>query len=292
MELEQIRKFIVVAETGNITKAAQQMFITQPTLSIAISRLETEIGAKLFDRQGNKVVLNKCGEMFLEFAQRSLHALDEGVRCVREFSAFTSFQVMYSIPMAGLFSNVRCKYLMENPDISFFQHNYATMAAEAALLERVIDFAITLFPTSSKQLLWQPLCKSSLCVMVAKDHMLATRSCVQIEELAEEIFVVSSLSEDIMRPFADECMKHDFYPQIVLSSDEPEMQYMMLHEMHAVMLQLSSGISTSIPNVCMVPIDGCRTVMEIGVATRRDETLQFQSQKYLDFLCSECQKTE
>lgn len=290
MELEQIRKFIVVAETGNITKAAQQLFITQPTLSIAISRLETEIGAKLFDRQGNKVILNKCGELFLEFAQRSLRALDEGVRCVREFSAFTSFQVMYSIPISGLFSDTRYKYLMENPDISFFQQNYATMAAEAALLERVIDFAITLFPTSSKQLLWHPLCKSGLCVMVAKDHRFAARSCVQIKELAEEIFVVSSLSEDIMRPFADECLQYDFYPQIVLSSDEPEMQYMMLQEMHAVMLHLSSGISIANPNVSLVPIAGCKTVMEIGVATRRDETLQFQSQKYLDFLISECKK--
>lgn len=290
MELDQIRKFLVAAEMGNLTKAAQHLYITQPTLSTAISRLESEIGAKLFDRKGNKVILNKCGEMFLEFAQRSLRDLDEGIRCVREFSAFTSFQVMYSIPIAGLFSDVRCKYLMENPDISFFQLNYATMNAEAALLERGIDFAITLFPTSSKQLIWRPLCKSRICVMVSEDHRFAKRTGVFMEELAEEIFVVASLTEDVMRPFSDECMKSNFYPQIVLSTDEPEMQFMMLREMNAVMLQLSTGANCPFPNACMIPILDCTTVMEIGIATRRDEEMQVQSKKYLEFLFRECAK--
>lgn len=67
MELLQIKYFRIIAETENISKATQQLFIAQPSLSQTLKRLEDELGVPLFDRKGKKITLNKAGRIFLKY---------------------------------------------------------------------------------------------------------------------------------------------------------------------------------------------------------------------------------
>ena len=79
MELSQLRYFMAVAELGNMSKAAQALFVSQPNLSTSISRLEEEVGVPLFDRRRGKIVLNQNGELLLESVKRAVNTLDAGV---------------------------------------------------------------------------------------------------------------------------------------------------------------------------------------------------------------------
>ncbi len=76
MDLNYLMYFKRVAELQNITKAAEQLSITQPALSRVIHNLEDEIGYKLFDRCGKNIVLNTKGELFLSFTNETLNALE------------------------------------------------------------------------------------------------------------------------------------------------------------------------------------------------------------------------
>ena len=67
MELLQIKYFRIIAETENISKATQQLFIAQPSLSQTLKRLEDELGVSLFDRKGQKITLNKADRIFLKY---------------------------------------------------------------------------------------------------------------------------------------------------------------------------------------------------------------------------------
>lgn len=80
MELQQIRYFYVVATYENMSKAAEKLHITQPSLSSSISRLEDELGVKLFDRVGRGIVLNEYGKVMMECAQTIQDKL-ENTRC-------------------------------------------------------------------------------------------------------------------------------------------------------------------------------------------------------------------
>ena len=84
MDLNQLHYFTVVAETGNITKAAQKLYITQPALSRAIARLEAELELKLFDRKTNALILNDNGQLFLKYVTMGLDALNSGVHAIRQ----------------------------------------------------------------------------------------------------------------------------------------------------------------------------------------------------------------
>ncbi|WP_066923131.1 LysR family transcriptional regulator [Murdochiella massiliensis] len=83
MELSQLRYVVKLAEIANYSKAANQLYITQPALSQQISALENEIGVKLFERTTRKVALTEVGKEFVERAQSVLREMDELDRIVK-----------------------------------------------------------------------------------------------------------------------------------------------------------------------------------------------------------------
>ena len=86
MNLYHLRYFMVLAEMQHFRKASEKLCITQPSLSHAISQLESELGVSLFDRQSRSSVLTKEGRQFLDYVQRSLSILDDGVSVMQKAS--------------------------------------------------------------------------------------------------------------------------------------------------------------------------------------------------------------
>ena len=79
MELHQIRAFLTVAKYQHMTRAANELMVSQPALSKTIKSLEDDLGLPLFDRVGNKIQLNQAGQIFLDYA-REIQAATENVR--------------------------------------------------------------------------------------------------------------------------------------------------------------------------------------------------------------------
>jgi len=76
MELRQLRYFVTVAEEGNISRAAQKVFLTQPALSRQIKTLEEAIGQRLLDRQAHSIRLTLAGQTLLSEARELLRHAD------------------------------------------------------------------------------------------------------------------------------------------------------------------------------------------------------------------------
>src|SRR6267142_5754940 len=84
MEFSQLEFFVTVAEEGSFSKAAVRVYRTQPAVSIAIRRLEEEIGAPLFDRSQKSPTLTDAGELVYDYAQRILSLRDQAQNVVSE----------------------------------------------------------------------------------------------------------------------------------------------------------------------------------------------------------------
>ena len=76
IETYQLRYFLAVVETGSFTKAAERVFVTQPTLSAGIKKLETTLNSKLFDRSAKRVFLTESGTRFVPHAKSILYQLN------------------------------------------------------------------------------------------------------------------------------------------------------------------------------------------------------------------------
>ena len=76
MELYWLKYFQTIARIGSVSRAAEQIHISQPALSKTLSQLEEELGVRLFDRVGRNIVLNRYGESFLKNTNEILNRLE------------------------------------------------------------------------------------------------------------------------------------------------------------------------------------------------------------------------
>lgn len=93
MELNQIKQFRVIARTESISRASEELFIAQPSLSQTLKRLETELGTPLFDRKGRRISLNGAGRIFLKYCDEITAALDSASREINEYIGNTKSDI-------------------------------------------------------------------------------------------------------------------------------------------------------------------------------------------------------
>lgn len=86
MNLDHLRYFEVLAQLEHYGKAAEKLHISQPNLTYAVSQIEQELGAPLFEKAGRSIRLTRYGHEFLRVVKSSLDVLDSGTRAVREAS--------------------------------------------------------------------------------------------------------------------------------------------------------------------------------------------------------------
>ena len=87
MTLQQLRYFCVTAEVLHYTRAAALLYISQPSLSYALSKLEKELNMPLFEKQGKQIALTRYGAEFLPYAKRALSELSKGQERLKELHA-------------------------------------------------------------------------------------------------------------------------------------------------------------------------------------------------------------
>ena len=144
MELNQLHYFVKVAKTENITKAAQELFITQPALSRVILRLEQEMGTTLFDRHGGRVTLNAHGKKFLQYVEPALESINAGVHAVIDELGGQEI-VIHNYLTADLFKSIVERCQAELPDTVFTVSNIGNDAEEESLQNTEPD--IVMLPT-------------------------------------------------------------------------------------------------------------------------------------------------
>ena len=186
----------VVQEKG-FSKAAARVFRTQPAVSIAIRRLEEEIGLPLLERTQKVPVLTEAGQVVYDYAQRILTLRDEIAPAIQDLQNFKSGRVrvganestsLYLLP--ELILTFRQQY--PNVKVEIFRQVSTRLPRE--LLDRTIDFGLMAFEPVDPELESFPVLKDELVLIMSPKHPLAARSVVKVKELANEPFVAHNVN--------------------------------------------------------------------------------------------------
>lgn len=119
MELLQLKYFMKVAKVQHMTKAANELYISQSSLSRTINRLEEDLGVELFKRDGRQIKLNEYGNIFLKRVEKAFYELEEGKIEIKELFGMKSRTITVGATITMLLPDVFKEFLRINPNIKF-----------------------------------------------------------------------------------------------------------------------------------------------------------------------------
>jgi DNA-binding transcriptional LysR family regulator len=192
MELRQLRYFVAVAETGNISRAAKTLFLTQPALSRQIRALEEHLGQRLFDRRAHAVELTAAGVSFLSDARALVHHAGEVEQRARAAARGVWLRVGYAPSLAsGILSAAVASFSQAHPEarVELFDLSTAEMFSGLAACE--LDVVLTAGGNGEVDgVCWTPLVRTSWQLAVSREHPLASRAQISPAEVAAQSLLV------------------------------------------------------------------------------------------------------
>ncbi len=194
MELRQLRYFVAVAETGNISRAAQKIFLTQPALSRQIKALEEEIGQCLLVREAHSIRLTPAGETLLREGRELLQRAGEVVDRVRATGQGVRLRVGYAPSFAsGLLTEAVKAFAERHPQAHVQLFDLSSKEMLAGLEDDTLDVALTVdMDRTVRGVTWTQLLRSAWQLAVNDRHSLARRPKVVPDEIAREPLLVFS----------------------------------------------------------------------------------------------------
>ncbi len=236
MELNQLRYLQTVAKYGQMTKAAEELHISQSSLSKTIATLEKDLGVQLFDRLGNRIVLNSVGRVFLSRIDRLLLGLDDAVR---EANASDLGDIHFAVNTSGLCTNFIDRFLRENPRVRLRQSLMDPEQMAAALERGELDCAVCSTDLSSEHIRWTGLVEDELLLLISKQHPLADQDAIPLAACAQESFICNNAGFDSRDLLLRHCRLAGFSPNIVFDGNEPELAFQLVAGNHGVMMMSS-----------------------------------------------------
>ena len=184
--LSQYKIFYEVAKAGNISKAAKELYISQPAISKAISKLEDSLGLSLFTRSSRGVQLTSEGEILFEHTREAFDALDRGEQELKRIQEFDIGHLRIGV------SNTLCKYILlpylktfidQYPHMKVTIESQATAQTLARLEQQKIDLGLVAEPSVRRDLAFIP-------VMDIQDTFVTTPNYLENLYLREENNIV------------------------------------------------------------------------------------------------------
>jgi DNA-binding transcriptional LysR family regulator len=230
MNLIQLEYFKMLANTENFTKAAEKLLISQPSLSKTIGRLEDDLGVTLFDRIGKKIRLNTNGEVFLEYANRSLSELYAGQKELRKLQGRYSGELSFTTMLLVEFiPKLIIPFIDSHPDISLRYNLCNSEIAFKKLINFEIDFCITNRFSMDSRVQCELIYENPVYVFVGKNHPLSDMKVISIRELKDSYFLCNDFSTDRYETETI-CEDFGFLPKIRIESNDPNVIRLILNE--------------------------------------------------------------
>ena len=193
MNLSHLRYFVQLAHTKHYTRAAEQLFITQPSLSHAISQLERELGVPLFEKGSRSVILTPFGSQFLESVEASLAILDDSVAYLQRCAQGNGLIRLGLLRTLGVdyVPKLASDFMAEHPDrqIDFTFHTDVTYHLLDKLKTRELDMVFSSRAPESYHFQCEPIRAQDLVLIVPTNHPLAKQHSVDLADTANEPYV-------------------------------------------------------------------------------------------------------
>lgn len=267
LALQPLIYFKCVAAYENMSRAAEELHITQPALSKSIAQLEASLGIQLFDRHGRSIKLNRYGLFFLERAE---HILAEYARAKEDLAHLiapgygeVSVGFMHTLGMQiipALMTDVRSIY----PEMKFQLTQSNSSVLLKKLENRELDLCLISALDYRENVHWEKLWSEQLYLIVPTNHPLTKKTCVKLADFVHEPFISIKRGNSLRRSVDALYKQAGYLLQPVFEGEE----------VHTLAGLVESGLGVSlIPQIKgleqyalkVIPVDEPNCHREIGL---------------------------
>lgn len=189
LNLKDLKYLVAIADTSHFGRAAERCFVSQPTLSTQLKKLEQLLGVQLVERQPNHVQLTDVGREVADRARRLLAQSDEIVALTRAHADPLGGKLrMALIPTIGpyLLPRITQKIRKALPDLRLMLYEQQTASLLAQLRSGAIDLGILALPVADETLRTRTLYTEDFLLAVPDGHPLAKRSRIKVSDLGQQ----------------------------------------------------------------------------------------------------------
>lgn len=233
MEIKYLQEFIVLANAGNFTEAAELLFISQSTLSKHIKSIEQELGVELFDRTTRSVSISEFGELLLPYANEILElhnqyntALEKKLPTNRETLTVGSIRSLAQYNITDILA--RFKKVRPQSTVKMIHSIHDGMPLgirklKEFLRQKKCDLAfLRIYEKGDDDLIKIPYVNDSLVAVIPSSHPLARQKSIPLKLLKNMGFLLIEESSYLYQLCVRACQENGFEPNIVYTDPKPE----------------------------------------------------------------------
>lgn len=285
MNTRLLTYFVKLVETENFTRAAEQLHIAQPALSVAIKKLEQQLDLPLFHRNERKVTLTHEGEVLLEHARLILQQINDANIAMAELKGFEKGEVKLGVPsMLGsyFFPEILMAFKRKYPNLKLTIIEAGTQSIRQMLLDDELDLGVIHNENVPERLETEHLVTSQMVAVVSEQHPLSSQPCITFEDFFKEDLVMFKAGY-FHREFIDEiCEKYHFEPKISFETNLlPMMLNIVRHDFSiSALLEL---VTEHEKGVVAIPFEE-PVHLNIAMAWRKNGYLSLADRAFLEFV--------
>ncbi|TWR24980.1 LysR family transcriptional regulator [Mucilaginibacter achroorhodeus] len=273
MELRQLKYFIKAAELHNFTEAANQLFISQSTLSQQIKQLEDELGILLFDRIGKRVRLTEGGHLFLPYAQRTAKDAEDGRNILKDLMNLQTGTLTIGVTygLIHVLTKAIVDFSEKIPGVTLEIGFGTTKELLIKLADGNIDLMLSFLPVQqSATYISEKLFSSCLALIVHQDHPCAKNQHLSLKKLETLPLILPSTGYSIRDFFNKMVSKHQVSLNVRMEVNDINMLLQLVNTGKWCTVLMGSSVS-QFPDLKAIKITG---------ETSRDATITWPANTY------------
>ncbi|MBJ9956169.1 LysR family transcriptional regulator [Acinetobacter courvalinii] len=226
LSFKSLQCFVTLVKTKSFTRTAEQLYLTQPTISKILQQLEEQLQVQLLVKpeHGRKrqVELTEIGQRIYQHALELLQAEQNIFLEIENYQQLKTGTLKLGVPPLGsqLLTTALFDYHQQWPEIELAFLEVGSKGIEQALMNNELDVGVLLHPFDQQIFNSIELCNYPLMVLLRRDATWATRKKIYLEELQHQSFLMFPENFSLNRIILDACEQHGFYPSIACRTSQ------------------------------------------------------------------------
>ena len=211
MNFHQLHIFNVVAKHRSYSKAAAELYLSQPTVSVHLQKLEQELGMELFEQLGRNIYLTDAGRMLFSYTQKIFALAEEAERALEELQGLHKGRIRLgasTTPGIYYLPNLLGQFKTDYPGIELILDVANSLEVEKRILANQLDIAVVGRPSTEGDLISEPFRTDRLVMILSPQNPLLQQEKITLEDIARQRFILrepgSSTRQVIENAFARE----------------------------------------------------------------------------------------